>query len=366
MNPYPKVPTAKMLSDFEEIKTKLKNSVVLSFPNFDESFFVTSDASDFGIGASLCQGENIISFASRRLSESERKYNVTKRELLALVFALEKFYPYLYGRQFEIRTDPKPLIYLLNYTNQNSKLRNNSDPVISRWLDRVSAFDLKMVYIPGATNTVADSLSRAFKTVMPVDDSITISSKGRILMRDVTERLKLIVMAHDHGHFSAKDTIKKIYDQGFFWPQLPKEVQTYVKSCHTCLSSNASRPGFNPYVSQHADNAFDHVQIDLLSLPPTTSGNVCVLTMVDVCTRYVILRPLKDKTAVSVAKSLLEIFCNYGFPKIIQSDNGPEFRNEVVKALANLTSSEQRFSTPYYPQSNGIVERFNGTIVSLL
>ena len=187
-----------------------------------------------------------------------------------------------------------------------------------------------------------------------------------MLLEDATQCHELIKTVHDHGHFSAKDTIKRIYDEGYFWPGLPNQVQSFVRACHTCLSVNASKFGYNPAVSVSACETFDHIQMDLISLPKTVKGSVAILTIVDVFTRYVVLRALPDKTATTVAKNLFEVFCNYGFPKIIQSDNGPEFSNSIVQALCNLTSSSQRFSTPYYPQCNGIVERMNGSALTVL
>jgi hypothetical protein len=109
----------------------------------------------------------------------------------------------------------------------------------------------------------------------------------------------------------------------------------------------------------HADQPLDHIALDLACPGYTTpSGHTYLLVVVDVATRFTWLRPLRDKTAASVARALWPIFMDFGLPRIIQSDNGREFSNSLLAEFLLHTGTEHRFSTPYHPRGNGLAERF--------
>jgi transposase InsO family protein len=118
------------------------------------------------------------------------------------------------------------------------------------------------------------------------------------------------------------------------------------------------KSGFHPLSPIHASLPWDHVAIDLFC-PGITSqdGYNYVLLLVDICSRFTILRPLRSKSAIDTAQALLSIFADFGFPKILQSDNGTEFVNAVLKSLTEQSAIEHRLITPYHPQANGSAER---------
>jgi hypothetical protein len=92
----------------------------------------------------------------------------------------------------------------------------------------------------------------------------------------------------------------------------------------------------------------------------SASGNNYMLVMVDHFSRFTILRALPDKSSLTVAKELLNIFCLFSFPKIISHDNGSEFINQVVSQLILMSGIDRRLSLPYTPQGNAVCERFVG------
>eukprot|EP00733_Pompholyxophrys_punicea_P000268 Pompholyxophrys_punicea_v1_NODE_58_length_4147_cov_5.424487.p2 type:complete len:226 gc:universal NODE_58_length_4147_cov_5.424487:112-789(+) len=111
----------------------------------------------------------------------------------------------------------------------------------------------------------------------------------------------------------------------------------------------------------------DHLAMDLIGPMPTTpDGYNYVLVLVDVFSRFVFLRALVDKSAASVALALLLIIADFGPPKIIQSDNGTEFVNDVVKGMLALLRVDQRCTSPYHPRANGLAERFVQTVTKTL
>jgi len=137
-------------------------------------------------------------------------------------------------------------------------------------------------------------------------------------------------------------------------------------SCSTCNSYSASNPKYFKLQSLLAELPFDHIVFDLFGPLQPNEGYYYIFVIIDVCTRFVILRPLRDKAAKSVAESLIETFANFGLPKIIQSDNGSEFNNVIITYLANFFCVDKRVSLPYHPRCNGIVEREMRTLLSTI
>lgn len=115
--------------------------------------------------------------------------------------------------------------------------------------------------------------------------------------------------------------------------------------------------GLSPLQSILTDMPFDYVCIDLGQGPCTSSsGNNYFLLVVDVCSRFMLLRPLQTKSADEVGAELFYHFTCFGFPKILQSDNGTEFVNQIIKAMARSYKIEHRVMTPRNPQATGTAE----------
>ena len=144
------------LECFNTCKNLLTNEPILQYPDFTQTFHLTTDASKFAIGAVLSQGpignDRPICFASRTLNAHEINYSVIQKELLAVVYFTKYFRPYLYGRKFNIFTDHKPLQWLYSIKDPNSKLM--------RYRMKLEEFDYKIIYKKGCQNKVADPLSR--------------------------------------------------------------------------------------------------------------------------------------------------------------------------------------------------------------
>lgn len=141
---------------FETCKNLLENEPILQYPDFNKDFILTTDASNIALGAILSQGtvgrDRPVSYASRTLNESEQNYSTIEKELLAIVWATKYFRPYLYGRKFKIITDHKPLKWLMNLKEPNSRL--------VRWRLKLEEFDYEIEYKRGVANSNADALSR--------------------------------------------------------------------------------------------------------------------------------------------------------------------------------------------------------------
>ena len=141
---------------FRRLKEELCNSPILRLPDWDKQFVLRTDASNFGLGAVLLQrhADELfpVAYASKKLSPAQAPYSTIERECLAVVWALEKLYLYLYGRRFVLQTDHRPLTYLKSAKLNNSRLM--------RWALRMQPFDFTIVAIKGIDNVGADFLSR--------------------------------------------------------------------------------------------------------------------------------------------------------------------------------------------------------------
>jgi RNase H-like domain found in reverse transcriptase len=143
-------------NSFQNLKDAVKSAPVLQLADPAKPYIVMCDASDVGIGAVLEQesenGPHPVAFASRKLSGAERNYHVHERELLAIVYALKEWRPYLHGSRFVIKTDHHPLRYLDTQTNLSKRQM--------RWMETLQEYDYEIVYVQGKFNVVVDALSR--------------------------------------------------------------------------------------------------------------------------------------------------------------------------------------------------------------
>ena len=147
---------------FEMCKRILMNSPLLQSPDFTKPFIVTTDASNFALGAILSQGvpgsDKPVAYASRTLNDTETRYSTIEKELLGIVWAVGYFRPYIYGTKFTIMTDHKPLKWLFSLKEPNSKLM--------RWRMKLEEYDYTIEYKKGSNNN-ADALSRI--EINPID-----------------------------------------------------------------------------------------------------------------------------------------------------------------------------------------------------
>lgn len=145
------------LQAFKNLKTILSSSDVLAFPNFNIPFHLTTDASNYAIGAVLSQNaqgkDRPIAYISRALNKTEENYATIEKEMLAIVWALDNLRSYLYGATtLRVNADHQPFTFALGNGNFNAKLK--------RWKSRIEEYNCELIYKPGKSNVVADALSR--------------------------------------------------------------------------------------------------------------------------------------------------------------------------------------------------------------
>ncbi|XP_032689886.1 uncharacterized protein LOC116853116 [Odontomachus brunneus] len=141
---------------FASLRYALCTDPILQYPDFTRPFVITTDASGYAIGGILSQGEIgkdlPIAYASRLLNSAEQNYSTIEKELLAIVYSVQHFRPYLYGRQFKLVTDHRPLVWLHSVKDPSSRL--------FRWRLKLLEYEYEVVYKGGKINGNADALSR--------------------------------------------------------------------------------------------------------------------------------------------------------------------------------------------------------------
>lgn len=401
---------------FDLLKNILSDGSVLGYFNPEDEIVLIVDASPVGLGAVLVQlskkEERVISFASKSLSEVEQRYYQTEREALGIVFGIERFKYYLFGRDFWLYTDCKPLEFLFSE-------RSKPCARIERWILRVQSFRFKVCYKPGKLN-IADSLSRLVRLhkegaidssceyglwqlvehSRPVAISIQelceasqsdsellrvkeameedgwtetvinyktcreelcwvngILLRGQRLVIPISLRPRSLQLAHE-GHQGVV-AMKGRLRTKVWWPNIDKDVEKFVKDCKECiLVSLPNNPEPLKYTIFPAD-AWQAIALDFKG--PLPSG-VYLLVIIDYYSKFTVVEYMTSITAEKLTQCLRKVFANFGPPMSIRADNGPQINCEEFKRFCREFNIRLVFSTPYWPQANGEVERMNRTI----
>jgi hypothetical protein len=152
-----------------------------------------------------------------------------------------------------------------------------------------------------------------------------------------------------------------MFREEWFWPSMRKMCEVESRNCEECLKYNVGRVGFHPISPVTATLPIDHVAIDFIGpLQTSEKGHNYVLLLVDIATRFVVLRPLQTKSAEVVAWTLLKMFSDFGLPKVIQHDQDKSFINEVMERFRKTAEFAPRAVMKYFPAQNGAAERYVG------
>ncbi|XP_065928583.1 uncharacterized protein [Magallana gigas] len=173
-------------------------------------------------------------------------------------------------------------------------------------------------------------------------------------------RKQILSLSHDihlAGHMGIKKTRERIL-RNFFWPGIFEDTKKYCQSCPKCQKGTSkSRVSKVPLVKiPSVDYPFQRVAIDMVGPFPKRNE----------ATKYPEAIPLRSQDAEVVAEAMMEVFTRRGVPKEILSDQGTNFMSSLITELCKLLSIRKLNNTPYHPQANGFVERFNGTLKRML
>lgn len=183
---------------------------------------------------------------------------------------------------------------------------------------------------------------------------------------DADRRNRIISLSHAEGHHGVQREYRFISER---YAGISRDhVAEYIRSCTHCMKFEPI-PKTEPLRPIIAKKPFERLQIDLIDLKShaaRNSGYAYVANMVDCFSRYSFTKAIKEKSAEEVLKFLQETFSVFGFPAILQSDNGKEFKNALISQFCNDNRVRMVHGRPRHPQSQGKVERLNQTLARSL
>jgi len=389
---------------FERLKSAVWNCSTLFFVDPNAPVYLHTDACDYGIGGYLYQviegEERPIGFMSKALHGAELNWSTIEKEAYAIWKSLKTFEYLLRDITFRIRTDHRNLLYL----NEAGSRK------VLAWKLDIQQFNFDVEHIPGRNNEIADAFSRLCTLMTRGDESqqglddllkeweestelaigklnipYTLAAQTATCLPNTrqpapqpatfpstiplsTEEYELIGAVHNSicGHHGVERTLRLLRERSpKTWPSMRKAVKQFIRQCPQCQMMADSKLSVHiaPFnVSRYYP--MDRLNIDSIGpLPPDEHGNEYILVIIDVFSRFVELYPLPDLTAKSTAPAIIQHIGRYGQPDEILTDNGSQFRNELMTELMRLMDIEHVTIMAYSHEENSIVERANKEVM---
>ncbi|XP_054709030.1 uncharacterized protein K02A2.6-like [Uloborus diversus] len=401
--------TEKQDAALMKLKSLLTEAPTLKIFDFTKPVQVECDASQFGLGAVLMQDSGTIAYASRTLNAAERNYAQIEKEMLAVIWSLEKFHHYVYGRKITVYNDHKPLEAI------RKKPLHKAPKRLQSMLLRAQRYNFDLVYKPGTQSLVSDTLSRAPLNTTEQDNKKidivcsvhTLPIKGTCLEKIQDESNKdeeilalkemitkgwpedkIDVPPNIRNYFDYRDEIgiqegvvvrgerivipkamrremkDKIHlgHQGInsclrrareliFWPGMSSEIRQFISGCHTCLSYSDRRPQEAIKWHEVAERPFQKVGIDLFVLRDRN-----YLVTVDYFSQFIEVDYLPDTTSTTVIGKVKHHFARYGIPEIVVTGNDSQLKSSEFDKFCEAWDIKHKQTSPYNSKSNGQVE----------
>lgn len=410
---------------FEDLKHILCEPKALAFFDVKAQSILYTDASPTGIGAVLIQiqdgVEKPIAYASKSLTPTERRYPQTQREALGAVWGIERFYYYLYGAKFKLKTDYRALKFIWKLNDISSSSKRAVSRAESYAL-RLMPFDFEIEHVKGEDN-IADCLSRiveyseepepfiedhpVFLARIEVDDHF-ISKEELVEATKSDEEIQKVISAVQTGSWNSIDVVyrsmkkdlevedgllfkdfqvvvpsklrqrflrmahsthagmvsmKRIVRDRAWWPRLNVDVEKMVKSCHACQLMGPKNKPVPLVMSEIPKEPFATVAIDFLEIE---KGVRELLMVTDLYSKFLIIKTMSSTTTELTIEKLDEIYSFYSFPKNAKQDNGSQFISKAYEDYCKSKGIHMIFSPPLNPESNGEIESRNKGILKAI
>ena len=403
---------------FSRIKKLISATPVLRYYDVNDELVIQCDASKKGLGTALMQSGKPIAYASRALTETETRYAQIEKEALAIVFSLEKFHQYTFGRKTIVESDHKPLEMIILKPLCRAPKR------LQGMLMRILQYDVEIKHKKGSEMLLADTLSRAFlpysgklrvfdhinmvdflpirpehldviqketdkdevmqllktmildgwpdnvnevpvalKIYYGIRDEFAIQN-GLIFKGDrivIPLELRNSIMESIHSSHCGVESCLRRARECVYWPCMNSDVKQFISKCETCNRFPVGQQKETLQPHELADRPWEKVGVDLMFVK-----NCNYLITVDYFSNFWEIDYLENTKANTVIRKLKAHFSRYGLPSILMSDNGPQFSSDEFKNFALKFDFEHKTSSPHYPRSNGMAESAVKTAKKLL
>ena len=391
---------------FTEMKRAVTEALVLAYYNLKMALTIQCDTSSEGLGAALLQQGKPVAYANRVMTDTEQRYAQIKKEMLAIVFSLEKFHQYTYGRRTEIYTDHKPLEAIVKKTLAKAPKR------LQGMLLQTQKYDIDVVYLKGKHMYIADMLSRSYMTTgknyqaefelvnmvsfLPIrderltqirkatnQDEVCDQLRNTIIQGWPTEKMDLPAVLHPYFHtrdemsvqnglifkgdrvlipLSLQSDIKRSIHSSYigidgclrharecvFWPEMSSEIRKYISTCETCCKFATEQPKETIMPHDIPDRPWQKVGIDLCESETGVPHN---------CRLF--LKLLGDRS-IRKHNNLHHHpqvhFARYGIPCQVISDAGTQFTSSAFKHFSEKWDFKHLMASPGNQQANGKAE----------
>ncbi|MGL4850595.1 MAG: reverse transcriptase domain-containing protein, partial [Clostridium sp.] len=371
---------------FNDVKSGLRDIQKLKILEKNKEFRLRTDACDTGLGAILLQTDKEgrwvpVQWASKKLTPTEKRYTISEKEMLAVVFGIKKFESDLRGRKFHLMTDHKALIEI-----RRKPVFNNNR--INRWIEKIQEFDFTVEYVKGELMTDADALSRQFESVAVTEEEKekTIRKKQRIekqkqgkvnkhtfikdgkefwefssgerkeVMPKELREVNILKVHNELNHRGVKGTYYNL-KQYWYWPGMKDEISRVIKKCDVCGVNNRKTTGGCEFVATR--KKLEKVAIDIMDIGESSRY---VLVGIDYYTRKLWGAVIKTKSTKEVLDTLKKWITEDGFPDELITDNGKEFCSEEFEKWCSENDIQHRKVGLEAHRSNGRIERAIRTI----
>ena len=411
---------------FQILKQKLLSRPILRHFNQDLPIEIHVDASKRGLGACMMQPcpetkkNYAVAYASRTLTKTEQHYSVSERELLAVVFACQRWRNFVFGVPFTVVSDHTALKSASTIDSKTGRL--------SRLAMKLMEFNITWKYTAGRKHLVPDCLSRYFTleelierdmqevekrskkaTIFIVGENLNLENLGKQQRQD--DELKTIFRAletpddctslqrrrakqfeiidsilykkegktnrtvipaslqdsileqthsdeHSGGHCGISKSLDKL-NRSFYWKGMSRDMKEFVKTCSKCLfSKKRSGPEVGKIHSHEIPNQpMEKICIDIQGPNALSDGYRYIILASCYLTSYVYLKPIKAADSRYVIEFLREFIAIFGCPKVIQSDRGSHFTSDEVENFMKQMGIKHNLSASYAPWQNSKAER---------
>ena len=404
----------------DKVKELIASLGSLQYFDGNKPVTIQVDSSMRGLGATLLQSKGPVEYRSKLLSETERRYSNIEREMLSIVYGLEKFHYYAYGRHVTIETDHKPLESIFK------KHLSSAPPRIARMMLRIQKYDVDIKYVPGKEIPLADALSRLnpcnTDTIKGLDVSINelhmhLNASPTRVEQIQTETAKDPILSslksfinhgwpdkradcpsHLYGYWNYRDELTvanglilkgtriiipkslqpevlvqlhyahqgvekcKLRAKGsVFWANINADIENMIKGCSPCQHN------------QHVNVKEPLTPHDIPPKPWHTLGsdlffwnNESYLLVSDYLSKFPVIRKLCNIQSNTVIAHMKSIFEEHGIPSKLVTGNDTQFTSSSFAEFRKSYGFEHVTTSPYYSQANGFIERNVQTVKNLL